>query len=75
MREWLRDLREQRKWTQKVLAEQIGVSDVAVTLWETGKNRPSYDKMCRLADLLGPEVHARFAEEAANRHSQDGQVA
>lgn len=70
MRTWLKDLRKQLQLSQKALGKAVGVSDVAVTLWESGTNRPSYDKMLALAKLLGPEVMDRFAAEA-----QDGRVA
>lgn len=33
----IKELREKRKMTQKELAEIIGVSDKAVSKWETGK--------------------------------------
>lgn len=33
----IKELRERRKVTQKELAECIGVSDKAVSKWETGK--------------------------------------
>lgn len=32
----IKELRERRKITQKELAEKIGVSDKAVSKWETG---------------------------------------
>ena len=32
----IKELREKRKITQKELAERIGVSDKAVSKWETG---------------------------------------
>lgn len=32
----IKELRERRKVTQKELAEKIGVSDKAVSKWETG---------------------------------------
>mgnify|MGYP000989409913 CR=1 FL=1 len=75
MRNWLHKLRKEKGLSQAELAELVGTKRPVVSQWESGVRRPGYDNMVRLADLLGPEVHARFAEEAANRHAQDGQVA
>lgn len=36
----IKELREKRRLTQKELAEKIGVSDKAVSKWETGKGLP-----------------------------------
>jgi transcriptional regulator with XRE-family HTH domain len=75
-RDWLTELRRQKQTPellQKDLAEMVGVSAAVVCQWEAGTRRPGYDKMCRLAEILGPEVHDHFAEEA--RAKQAGRVA
>ena len=63
--ETLKELRKTHgKISQTKLAEQIGVSQQAVGLWETGKTMPDYPVMIQLADffhvsidyLLGHEV-------------------
>ncbi len=71
MRDWLIELRRAKGLTQAQVGEMLRLSDVAVTHWETGKHRPTYDKMLALADLLGPEVMERFAAESKS----DGRVA
>jgi transcriptional regulator with XRE-family HTH domain len=72
-RSWLTQLRLKKFELQKHLAEAIGVSAALICQWEAGARRPSYDKMCLLAKVLGAEVHQHFADEAEAR--QSGQVA
>ena len=73
-RPWLTQLRQNKMMLQKDLAGSIGVSDAVVSQWEAGTRRPSYDKMCQLAEVLGPEVHEQFANEARAK-KQSGAVA
>lgn len=42
--------------TQKELADKIGVSDKAVSRWETGKNYPDIELLETIADVLGVTV-------------------
>lgn len=51
----IRQLREQRGMTQKQLADALGLSQVAICLWETGENVPTIQNLYRLADILGCE--------------------
>jgi len=70
MRKWLRELRKSAGLTQEALALRLGVERPVVSQWESGARRPGYDKMLRLAGILGPEVMEHFAAEA-----QGGRVA
>jgi transcriptional regulator with XRE-family HTH domain len=45
-------LRKRYKLTQSVLAEKIGVSKAAVSQFEKGDNRPSFETMQKLSDVL-----------------------
>ena len=49
----IRQLRERRGMTQKQLADALGLSHVAICLWETGENVPTIQNLYRLADILG----------------------
>lgn len=51
----IRQLRERRGMTQKQLADALGLSQVAICLWETGENVPTIQNLYRLADILGCE--------------------
>lgn len=52
----IKELRERRKVTQKELAEKIGVSDKAVSKWETGKGLPDIGIIEELARALGVSI-------------------
>jgi transcriptional regulator with XRE-family HTH domain len=49
----LRQERRKRKWTQEFVAKQVGITNQAVNLLETGLRRPSYDVLVKLLDLFG----------------------
>jgi len=49
-------LRKQNDMTQKELAEKIGVTDKAVSRWETGKGFPDVSLLVSLASTLGVSV-------------------
>ncbi|MCR5663565.1 MAG: helix-turn-helix domain-containing protein [Oscillospiraceae bacterium] len=53
----LRDYRLARGLTMKELGEAVGVSESAVGLWETGRRKPNYEKLLRLAELLDCSVN------------------
>ena len=52
----IKGLRERRRATQKELAERIGVSDKAVSKWETGKGLPDIGIIEELAGALGVSI-------------------
>ncbi|MBQ3276281.1 MAG: helix-turn-helix domain-containing protein [Oscillospiraceae bacterium] len=52
----IRKLREERKLSQSRLAEILGVSDKAVSKWETGRGYPDITLIEPLADALGISV-------------------
>lgn len=49
-------LRRERNLTQKELAEKIGVTDKAISRWETGKGFPEISILQRLAEVLQVSV-------------------
>lgn len=49
-------LRKEKGITQKELAEQLFISDKAVSKWETASSVPSIDLLVPLADILGITV-------------------
>ncbi|MGH9248098.1 MAG: helix-turn-helix transcriptional regulator [Acidimicrobiales bacterium] len=60
----IRSRRKDRKWTQAQLGKRLGVSQVAVSEWETGKSTPS--DMGGLARELGIELDELFAAAVFN---------
>ena len=45
-------LRKEKGFTQKELADKLNVSDKAVSRWETGKNYPDIETLQKLATVL-----------------------
>lgn len=49
----LRQLREEKGWTQAGLAEKVGLSDSSVQAWEAGKHLPRPESFNKALDLYG----------------------
>ena len=56
--ERLKILREDKKLTQKQLAELLDVSSGTVGMWEQGRRTPPVAMMEKIASLLGVEISA-----------------
>ena len=57
---------EQRKskgWTQSQLAEKLGITDKAISKWETGRSMPDLSLFVPLCTLLGITLNELFAGE------------
>ncbi len=52
----IKRLREEKRLTQVQLAEKLGVSDKAVSKWETGKGYPDITLVQPIAEMLGISV-------------------
>lgn len=58
-----REARKRAGLTLEAVAEQLGVTKAAISLWETGKGNPRLKNLKKLANLYGMSI-ADFAEEA-----------
>ena len=66
----IKRFREARKLTQAQLADKIGVSDKAVSKWETGKGLPDISLVETLAKSLGVSVlELMNGEQIVNRNT------
>ncbi|MDN4613304.1 helix-turn-helix transcriptional regulator [Leifsonia sp. F6_8S_P_1B] len=63
MKNTLRELREERSWSQGALAEQLGVSRQTVNALETGRYDPSLPLAFRIARLFGRSIEEVFEPE------------
>ena len=59
----IKTLRERAGLTQRDLAERIGVTDKAVSKWETGRGLPDATLLCPLAEALGVAVFELLSGE------------
>ena len=63
--------RKQQGMTQAVLAEKLGISDRAVSKWETGRSLPDSGIMLELCDLLKINVNELLSGEKIMAESYD----
>lgn len=52
----IRELRKKRGLTQRTLGELSGLSNQAISFYETGKRHPQMQTWQRMADVLGVSV-------------------
>ena len=72
--------RKDQGMTQAVLAEKLGISDRAVSKWETGKSMPDAGIMLELCDLLKINVNEllsgeRIMEEIYDKRAEENLLA
>ena len=60
MKNRLKVLRAEREWSQRDLAEQLGVSRQSVNAIERGKYDPSLPLAFRIADVFGLPIEQIF---------------
>jgi len=58
--------RKEKKLTQAQLAEQLNITDRAVSKWETGKSMPDSSIMLELCEILGITVNELLSGEEIN---------
>jgi transcriptional regulator with XRE-family HTH domain len=68
---FLRRLREERELTQKQVAKDLGISQSALSAWESGQTLPPRPQILRLAAVLGVGVDAleSYFEKAESEES------
>ena len=63
MRVWLKQLRKQRGYSARALAQAVGVSKEIVYRWESGATNPTDENKAALASVLGEDVYQHFETE------------
>ncbi len=76
-KDWIKQARRQKGYSQKALAEQVGVHVTNISRYERGENRPTAEVLSRLAEVL--EVSVDFlmsgsVQEAANNSISDKEL-
>jgi transcriptional regulator with XRE-family HTH domain len=61
----IRQAREQRGWTQTMLAERLGISQAAVSFWERGIETPSVENQVQLVTVL-PEIFEEMSQQVTS---------
>lgn len=60
---FLKTIRTEKKFTQRRVAESLGISEKTVSKWETGNGLPEVGLMIPLCDLLGISVNELLSGE------------
>ena len=67
---YLYDCRKKAGLTQSRLAQMLGVTDKAVSKWETGKAKPSTNLIRKIAALFGVSVEQLLAIREGEKHME-----
>ena len=72
---FIAECRKSKNWTQKQLGEKLGVTDRAVSKWETGRSLPDIsliEHLCELFDLQVSELLAgkKMGEEEYKKETE-----
>ncbi len=68
---FISECRKEQKMTQAILAEKLGITDRAVSKWETGKSLPDSSIMLELCDLLSINVNELLKGERINMNEKE----
>ena len=76
---FISDMRKEKGLTQKQLAQEVGVSDKAISKWENGRGMPDTSLMPDLCRVLGININEllsgeRLSEDAYNGKAEDNMV-
>ena len=72
--ELVKTLRNEKKLTQKQLAEKLNVSDKAVSKWERGHGCPDISILSELAGILGTDIGVLLSGNIESKESEKGNM-
>ncbi len=68
MSEKIKRIRKEFKLTQSQLADKLDISFTTVSSWERGQNKPTMDKLDRMADMFNVPISYFFDREEIGDH-------
>lgn len=71
---FLAEIRKEHGMTQKELAEQLGVTDKAISKWECGRSMPDNSILMELCQILGMNVNELLSGERLSSDSYNGKA-
>ena len=71
---FIAECRKNKNLTQAQLAEELNVTDRAISKWETGKAMPNFDIMLDLCSILGINVNELLCGEMIDMEQKDDQL-
>ena len=57
------EYRKRKGFSQKDLADEMNVTESAISLWESDSRKPKLDRAIELAKILGCTIDELFEEE------------
>lgn len=54
----IKEIREAQGWTQRSLASEVGVTNGLICHFETGRTKPSFATLMKIADVLDVTLDA-----------------
>lgn len=64
--ERIRAARKQAGMTLEDVADKLGIKNQSVAQWETGKRKPKYETLQRIADALHVPIKSLLSDQTAN---------
>ena len=71
---FITECRKKKNLTQVQLAENLNITDRAISKWETGKSMPDFDIMLKLCEILEISVNELLCGEMINIEQKDEQL-
>ena len=71
---FISDLRKEKGLTQAQLSEKLGITDRAVSKWETGRSMPDASIMLELCEILGISVNELLSGEVLEMNNYNEKV-
>lgn len=68
----LKKMREDKKLSQAKFAKEIGVSQSTVGMWESGKNKPEFSTLLKIADYFDVSVDVLTGKNIEEKKSGKG---
>ena len=68
------NIRIEKGWTQKQLADEVCISDKTVSKWERGAGCPDISLLSRLCELLGIELEALISGKIIKNEETGGNM-
>ena len=67
----LRQLRIEYGWTQKDVADRLGTTKAAISMYENGRREPTFETLEKLADLFNVDTDYLIGRETGSTYYLD----
>ena len=67
----MKELRTVHGWTQKDVADKLGVTSASISSWESGSRRPDFETLDNMSDLFKASFDYLFGRSDVNTYYDD----